>query len=108
MECGPFLGLPGSRRTTEMCIKGKNRYQLVNKIVQTMNITEPPPDNVSSKPPSPPRFNGVVIGAIIVAAFVGQAIGLVSVLRYSSQIDAKQVRAQTLDAEVARLGAVVE
>jgi len=61
----------------------------------------------TSKSDQTPRFGGVVLVAMIALALVGQATGLVSVLRHTSQAEAKQVRSETLDTEIARLGKLV-
>lgn len=52
------------------------------------------------------RFGGFALVGAIAVAFLGQTVGLISVLRHSSQIDAKQVRVETLEANIARLGLV--
>jgi chromosome segregation ATPase len=65
----------------------------------------PPPETTKSD--QTPRFSGVALIAVLGLALVGQATGLVSVLRHSSQIEAKQVRSETLDAEIARLAKAI-
>ena len=57
----------------------------------------------TSKSDQSPRFGGVVLIAVLGLAFVGQATGLFSVMRHTSQLEAKQVRSETLDAEITRL-----
>ena len=57
----------------------------------------------TSKSDQSPRFGGVVLIAVLGVAFVGQATGLFSVMRHTSQLEAKQVRSETLDAEITRL-----
>jgi chromosome segregation ATPase len=66
-----------------------------------------PPDDVpvplSAKSDQTPLFGGVVLAAILTLAIVGQTTGLLSVLRHSSQLEAKQVRSDTLDSEIKKL-----
>ena len=66
-----------------------------------------PPDDVpvplSAKSDQTPLFGGVVLAAILTLAIVGQTTGLLSVLRHSSQLEAKQVRSDTLDSEINKL-----
>jgi len=60
-----------------------------------------PPDTTKSD--QTPRFGGAVLIVVLGLAIVGQATGLVSVLRHTSQLEAKQVRSETLDVEITRL-----
>ena len=66
-----------------------------------------PPDEVpqspSAKSDQTPLFGGAVLAAILILAIVGQTTGLLSVLRHSSQLEAKQVRSDTLDSEIKKL-----
>ncbi len=66
----------------------------------------PPLQDGATKATASTRFGGIILVSVIAAAFVGQALGLVAVLRHSSQIEAKQVRVETLDANITRLGTV--